>query len=185
MYVLRASTTASLKIVSFTSFSLTIVKHGRKGNQKISPIILHYYNKYITETSEHCEHINQLKKLKKDKNSSIQNIEATPFAEKWHFWKALTTTLKHSIDKLVIFLKGCKFDFEDHNEMDRWVATGTAFNNQPTYGDNSTARHRDQPSQHQGQYWIGGYENRPFPASPGGAIQGDRPQELLHPQSLK
>ncbi|KAL9961880.1 hypothetical protein ACROYT_G030912 [Oculina patagonica] len=81
--------------------------------------------------------------------------------------------------------KRCKFDFEDHNEMDRWVATGTAFNNQPTYGDNSTARHRDQPSQHQGQYWIGGYENRPFPASPGGAIQGDRPQELLHPQSLK
>ena len=53
------------------------------------------------------------------------------------------------------------------------------FNNQPTYGDNPTARHRGQPSEHQGHYWIGGFENRPSPDAPGGAIQGDGPRGTL------
>ena len=71
----------------------------------------------------------------------------------------------------------CKFDFEGgiHN----WDKTGTAFNNQPTYGDNPTARNRGQPANQQGDWWIGGYENRPSKSSAAGRIQGDIPQGTL------
>lgn len=69
-------------------------------------------------------------------------------------------------------------DFETGN-LDGWSATGTAFDHQPTYGDNPTARHRGQPSNHQGDYWIGGFENRPTPNDAPGAIQGDGPQGTL------
>lgn len=47
------------------------------------------------------------------------------------------------------------------------------FNNQPTFGDNPTARNRSQPSNHQGDWWIGGHENRPSQAAEAGAVQGD------------
>jgi hypothetical protein len=52
----------------------------------------------------------------------------------------------------------------------------TAFDFQPTLGDNPTARKRGQPSMHQGKYWIGTYEKyqgllRQTP----GDIQGDEP----------
>ena len=49
------------------------------------------------------------------------------------------------------------WDFETGN-LYGWTKSGTAFNFQPTYGDNPTARRRGQPSNHQGQYWIGGFE---------------------------
>src|SRR5512139_1033605 len=62
------------------------------------------------------------------------------------------------------------WDFET-GDLRGWHATGTAFNNQPTYGDNPTARHRGQPSRHQGNYWIGGYENRHTQSDPAGRIQ--------------
>ena len=42
---------------------------------------------------------------------------------------------------LIIFSSASKFDFE--GRISDWVKTGTAFNNQPTYGDNPTARNRD------------------------------------------
>ena len=70
-------------------------------------------------------------------------------------------------------------NFEEGN-LRGWQQTGTAFANQPTLGDNPTARNRGQASQHQGQYWIGGYEN--YQGRPGqrpGAVQGDRPQGTL------
>jgi hypothetical protein len=70
------------------------------------------------------------------------------------------------------------WDFES-GDLNGWVATGDAFSTQPTYGDNPTARHRGQPSNHQGNYWIGGYENRHRPADPPGQIQGDGPQGTL------
>ena len=73
---------------------------------------------------------------------------------------------------------GCKFDFED-GITDRWVRTGTVFNNQPTYGDNPTARNRGQPANQQGNWWIGGYENRHSQGAPAGRIQGDGPQGTL------
>jgi len=60
-----------------------------------------------------------------------------------------------------------------------WTTTGTAFLTQPTYGDNSAARGRGQPSKHEGNYWIGSYENRPTPSSKVGAIQGDGPTGTL------
>jgi hypothetical protein len=50
---------------------------------------------------------------------------------------------------------GITWDFET-GDLRGWSKTGDAFNSQPTYGDNPTARHRGQPSQHQGNYWIGG-----------------------------
>ena len=53
------------------------------------------------------------------------------------------------------------------------------FNNQPTFGDNPTARNRGQPSKHQGDWWIGGYENRSSKAAKAGAIQGDTPKGNL------
>ena len=72
---------------------------------------------------------------------------------------------------------GTVFDFE--NGLSGWTFTGTAFNNQPTYGDNLTARNRGQPSNHTGDWWIGGYENRPSPWHPAGGVQGDGPTGSL------
>ncbi len=70
-------------------------------------------------------------------------------------------------------------DFEEGN-LRGWEATGTAFRFQPTLGDNPTARNRGQPSNHQGQYWIGTYEKfqgrqRQKP----GEFQGDEPVGTL------
>lgn len=64
-------------------------------------------------------------------------------------------------------------DFEEGN-LRGWEAAGTAFRYQPTLDDNPTARQRQQPSNHQGRYWIGTYEHyqggqRQKP----GNIQGD------------
>jgi hypothetical protein len=70
------------------------------------------------------------------------------------------------------------WDFEA-GDLQGWTAAGSAFASQPTYGDNPTARHRGQPSNHQGNYWVGGYENRHRPSDPAGRIQGDGPQGTL------
>ena len=74
---------------------------------------------------------------------------------------------------------GCvNFDFERGN-LYGWTKSGTAFNFQPTYGDNPTARRRRQPARMQGKWWIGTFEKRPNPRSRAGAIQGDRPTGTL------
>jgi hypothetical protein len=73
---------------------------------------------------------------------------------------------------------GNTFDFET-GDLRGWTKTGDAFNFQPTYGDNPTARNRGQASKHQGQYWIGGYEKRMRPSDPAGQVQGDGPQGTL------
>jgi len=64
------------------------------------------------------------------------------------------------------------FDFESGG-LDGWHLTGEAMNNQPTYGDNPTARNRGQPSNHNGDWWIGSFENRPSPTHSPGGTQGD------------
>ena len=70
-------------------------------------------------------------------------------------------------------------DFED-GSLRGWQQTGTAFANQPTLGDNPTARNRGQASQHQGQYWIGGYEDyQGLPGQQPGSVQGDSHQGTL------
>ena len=64
-------------------------------------------------------------------------------------------------------------DFEEGN-LRGWTRTGTAFRNQPTLGDNPTARNKGQPSNHQGKWWIGTYEN--YQGRPGqapGQVQYD------------
>ena len=88
---------------------------------------------------------------------------------------------KYHITQKFFFLfssisKACKFDFEAGAHG--WKRTGTAFNNQPTYGDNPTARNRE-PANQQGDWWIGGFENRPSQAATPGAVQGDGPQGTL------
>src|SRR5262245_42892259 len=47
-------------------------------------------------------------------------------------------------------------DFEA-GTLDGWTVAGEAFQHQPTKGDNSRARNRES-SQHDGEYWIGGFE---------------------------
>ena len=74
-------------------------------------------------------------------------------------------------------IAACSFDLE--HGIDAWKRTGTVFNNQPTFGDNPTARKRGQPSNHQGDWWIGGYENRSSKAAEAGAFQGDTPKGTL------
>ena len=67
------------------------------------------------------------------------------------------------------------WDFET-GSTNGWVKTGTAFNHQPTYGDNPTARRRGQPSNHIGNYWIGTYEKyQGYTFQTPGSIQGDGP----------
>lgn len=73
------------------------------------------------------------------------------------------------------------WNFES-GDLQGWDATGEAFAYQPTYGDNPTSRHRGQPSRHQGNYWIGGYEKRQTPSDPAGEVQGDGPQGTLTSQ---
>lgn len=56
--------------------------------------------------------------------------------------------------------------------LEGWTATGTAFNHQPTKGDNPAARNRES-SKHDGDYWIGTYEQfNGYDGQPG-ATQGD------------
>ena len=76
-------------------------------------------------------------------------------------------------------------DFETGN-LWGWQKTGNAFNNQPTFKDNPTARHRGEPSNHQGEYWIGTFEN--YQGRPGqvpGRIQGDLPTGTLTSSPFK
>ena len=56
---------------------------------------------------------------------------------------------------------------------------GTAFNNQPTYGNNTLSRPGRSWSKHKGDWWIGTFENRSSPSEPFGGQQDDGPQGSL------
>lgn len=74
---------------------------------------------------------------------------------------------------------GFTLDFET-GRTNGWTKTGTAFDHQPTYGDNPTARHRGQPSKHVGNYWVGTYEKYQGSGSQQpGSVQGDSPTGTL------
>ncbi|MBI3838901.1 MAG: DUF1080 domain-containing protein [Planctomycetia bacterium] len=60
--------------------------------------------------------------------------------------------LPHGLDGQALNL-----DFET-GTLDDWAAAGDAFAGQPVKGDTVTARGRGMPSDHVGQFWIGGYE---------------------------
>jgi M6 family metalloprotease-like protein len=78
---------------------------------------------------------------------------------------------------IVLASTACASDFTSDFEagyLRGWTRTGTAFDSQPTLGDNPTARGRGQPSEHQGNWWIGTYEN--YQGKPGqtpGDVQDD------------
>jgi len=62
--------------------------------------------------------------------------------------------------------------FED-GDLRGWTVSGQAFANQPTLGDNCAARGRE-PSNHQGDWWIGGYEDyQGKPGQSAGDVKGD------------
>ena len=63
-------------------------------------------------------------------------------------------------------------DFE--SGVHSWTRTGNAFDNQPTYGDNPKHRNHESANQ-QGDWWIGGAENRPRTTDSAGRFQGDVP----------
>src|SRR5689334_8570944 len=63
--------------------------------------------------------------------------------------------------------KPLNLDFETGTLKD-WTAEGDAFKGQPIKGDTVAPRRADNKSQHQGNYWIGGYE-----------LHGDKPQGTL------
>ena len=63
--------------------------------------------------------------------------------------------------------KPLNLDFETGTLKD-WTAEGEAFVGQPVRGDTVFPRRSDSKSQHQGNYWIGGFE-----------LKGDKPQGTL------
>src|SRR5881227_2494745 len=64
-------------------------------------------------------------------------------------------------------------DFETGTLKD-WTAEGDAFKGQPILGDTVSPRRGDNKSQHQGRYWVGGYEKL-----------GDKPQGTLTSTAFK
>jgi putative membrane-bound dehydrogenase-like protein len=69
--------------------------------------------------------------------------------------------------------KPLNLDFETGTLKD-WTAEGDAFAGQPIRGDTVFPRRSDNKSQHQGNYWIGGYE-----------LRGDKPQGTLTSVAFK
>lgn len=66
-------------------------------------------------------------------------------------------------------------DFETGDLTD-WEKTREAFDFQPTWGDNPTARNRGQPSEHQGDWWLGLAEKYQGPDK--GRTLGQNPGDL-------
>ena len=69
--------------------------------------------------------------------------------------------------------------------MSNWTLNDTAFNNQPTYGNNTFGRSPAYKSNYEGDWWIGTYENRFSPSEPFGGQQGDGPQGSLTSPSFQ
>ena len=69
--------------------------------------------------------------------------------------------------------------------MSNWTLNGTAFNNQPTYGNNTLSREDRSWSKHKGDWWIGTFENRSSPSEPFGGQQDDGPQGSLTSPSFQ
>lgn len=57
--------------------------------------------------------------------------------------------------------------------LEGWTKSGTAFDRQPTFDNNVAARRPDVDLGHEGNYWIGTFENRPNETARFGGTQGD------------
>jgi len=71
-------------------------------------------------------------------------------------------------------------DFEQEDHLRGWTPHEVAFQNQPTHGDNPSAGQRGEPSNHQGEWWIGTFER--YQGGPGElacTIEGDEPTGWL------
>lgn len=93
-------------------------------------------------------------------------------------------TILFSLPINLAFSRAFNNDFETGDLTD-WEKEGAAFDFQPTWGDNPTARDRGQPSKHQGDWWLGLFEKYPgedkakaLGVNPGDT-QGDTPQGKL------
>ena len=76
-----------------------------------------------------------------------------------------------------------QWNFENGDLDGFQVVAGTSFNNQPTFGDNPSAR--GWPTINvEGDYFIGTYENRPTSGQPAGATQGDGPTGIIESEAL-
>src|SRR5437899_1329136 len=73
--------------------------------------------------------------------------------------------------------KPLNLDFETGTLKD-WIAEGDAFKGQPIKGDTVYPRRNDNRSQHQGEYWIGGFER--FGDKPQGTLTSV-PFKVTHP----
>jgi len=82
---------------------------------------------------------------------------------------AATSTSLAAPDPQLLFENS---DFEQ-GTLQNWTAEGTAFQSQPTKGDNPTKRGRPDASKHQGDFWIGTYENYDGKSGNPGRTQGD------------
>lgn len=72
-------------------------------------------------------------------------------------------------------------DFES-GHLAPWTAEGDAFIYQPIKGDNPAARHRES-SRHEGEYWVGGYENHNGDAGrPGDTFTDEATGALTSPE---
>ena len=74
-------------------------------------------------------------------------------------------------------------DFET-GTLEGWEAEGDAFSRQPTKGDNTLARQRE-TSGHQGEFWIGTYENFDGRDGQPGAVRGDGAKGTLTSPEFK
>lgn len=75
-----------------------------------------------------------------------------------------------------VMISNITWDFET-GDLHGWTIKGDAFESQPTYGDNPVLR--GLTSNHQGNYWIGTFENRSGPSNVQGQTQGDTPRGTL------
>jgi hypothetical protein len=60
-----------------------------------------------------------------------------------------------------------------------WSRSGSAFDSQPTFGNNIEPRRPGERPGQAGDWWIGTFENRPGSAYPAGGTQGDAPVGAL------
>ncbi|MEM1084118.1 MAG: GH32 C-terminal domain-containing protein [Verrucomicrobiota bacterium] len=75
-------------------------------------------------------------------------------------------------------------DFES-GTLKNWTVEGEAFQTQPTKGDNPKERGHPHGSEHQGDFWIGGYEAYTGKVGKPGNTRGDGPTGKLISTSFK